>query len=200
MSRKPTAINPTFQTRNGSAPSGDILDTKDYINEGIYLSTWTIVLTGEVNDDMYNRLVKGLQLMTISGALEVNILLSSGGGHWDSGIAIFDTIRAYPKPVTIQVLGSAQSMATVILQAADTRLIGRNGFLMIHDGEEGTMGSPGSVRAFAKHSKYVAETMYRIYAEGSKQPASYWRKVCVHDCYLTAAEALDLGLVDGYIN
>ena len=45
--------------------------------------------------------------------------MHSVGGNWNDGMAIFDAIELCQSYVTIIVYGQAESMSSIILQAAD---------------------------------------------------------------------------------
>jgi ATP-dependent protease ClpP protease subunit len=65
----------------------------------------------------------------------VEIMITSGGGDAWHGMALFDQIlalRAQGLHVTITVRGTAASMAAILLQAADERIMGPSSFLLVH--------------------------------------------------------------------
>jgi ATP-dependent Clp protease protease subunit len=128
---------------------------------------------------------------------EITVYLNSFGGCWFNGIAIYDAIKACPCPVTIYVVGSAMSMGSIILQAADQRIIYPNGTIMVHDGYETRVDDiPKTFQNWAEYSKKSQQIMYEIYAERSGRTPGFWRKKCASDLILTAREAKELGLVD----
>jgi ATP-dependent protease ClpP protease subunit len=89
------------------------------------------------------------------------------------------------------------SMASLILQAADHRIIYPHATIMVHDGYETRVDDiPRTFQNWADYSKKSQQMMYRIYAERSGRPVGFWRKKCAADLILTAQEAKALGLVD----
>ncbi len=91
------------------------------------------------------------------------------------------------------------SMASIILQAAENRLITPGSTIMVHDGSEVVEGSPENVMAWAKHSKDICDYMYTIYANASGKSESFWKRKCKKDFILSAEQAIKAGLADGYI-
>lgn len=176
-------------------------DVELLINHGIYIPTQTIMLTGDVNESMYETLVMGLTLIKArkNGSTDITIELNSQGGCEYSGFAIYDRIKACDFPITIRVTGSAMSMGSIILQAADKRLLGPGSTIMLHDGEMDITGTPENIVAWASHGQSMCEHMYNIYAEVSGKPASYWKRKCKKDYILSAEQAIQLGLADGYL-
>jgi ATP-dependent Clp protease protease subunit len=184
------------------AAAKTIDDAEMLISYGIHIPSRTIMLTGEVDQDMYETLIMGLTLITNSkgGVKEtIKIELNSEGGCWYSGVAIYDRIKSCKAPVDVLVSGSAMSMGSVILQSGDRRLITPNSTVMVHDGSESMDGSPENILAWAKHSKETCDRMYKIYSEASGKTVAFWRKRCKKDFILTAEQAIKLGLADGYV-
>jgi ATP-dependent Clp endopeptidase proteolytic subunit ClpP len=145
---------------------------------------------------MAAKLIKAMHLLNVVDDA-ITILLNSFGGCWYNGLAIFDAIASSPCHVTAEVLGAAMSMGAVILQAADERVLHRHASLMLHDGFETRTGDiPKTFENWAEESKRSRRQMYRIFADRSGQPASYWERVCASDFILTAEEAKSEGLVD----
>ena len=177
-------------------------DTRLLLDHNIHIPTQTIFLTGEVDDEMYETLLLGFILIEERHKDKTNILieLNSHGGSWYAGIAMYDRIKVYKYPVTIHVSGMALSLASVILQAADTKLITPGSTIMVHDGSDMTGGSPDNMLAWAKHGKEICKAMYGIYAESSDKTAVWWEKHCKTDFILSAEKAIALGLADGYIS
>lgn len=159
-----------------------------------------IYLGSEINEDSAGKFIKSFNVLILSNDKPIDIILNSGGGDWEHGMAIYSVIRRSPVYVTITVLGQAQSMASIILQAADERIIDQDAYLMLHDGSVG-LGDTNArdFEKYAEQSKMSRERMYKIYAERSNKPSSYYRRVCLNDFYVDPARALELGLVDKII-
>jgi ATP-dependent Clp protease protease subunit len=176
-------------------------DTQLFIEHGIHIPSQTILLTGEVNDEMYESLLMGLLLIKSrkNGSTNVTVELNSEGGCWYAGIGIYDRIKACDFPVTVKVSGMAMSMASIILQAGDRRLITPGSTVMVHDGSDIVNGTPDNVLAWARHGKSLCDYMYKIYADSSSKTARFWRQKCKKDYILSAEQAIKLGLADGYI-
>lgn len=176
-------------------------DAELLINHSIHLPSQTIMLTGEVDADMYETLIMGLTLITNkkNKLSTITIELNSGGGDWYSGMAIFDRIQACELNTKIIVSGSAMSMASIILQSANQRLVTRNSSIMIHDGESGFTGSQKNLEAWTKHFSENNDRMYKIYTDRSSKTIKYWKAACKLDSIYTAEQALELGLVDRII-
>lgn len=167
----------------------------------IYLGTQSYVGESEqesgVDYSMAEKLIKNMHFLEQRSATEqINIILNSLGGDWYHGMAIYDTIRNSTCRISMQGRGYVMSMGSVILQAADERVLMPNATVMIHDGQEGFEGSPRSMEAWAAYSKHTRRRMYEIYAERSGRSVRFWEQRCANDRILSAQEAVELGLAD----
>lgn len=165
----------------------------------IYLGSMeSSIENGESGVDaaMAERLIKNLHFLENQSDEPITIIMNNVGGDWYHGMAIFDAIRATRCHVTIKGYGNVMSMGSVILQAADERVLMPNATVMVHDGYDGYIGVPKSMEAYAEQSKKIRQVMYDIYAERSGKPATFWEKRCVNDFWLSAEEAVEIGLAD----
>lgn len=161
-----------------------------------------IYVTGEINDESAAKFIKAFHLLDRQPNANhpINLFINSSGGDWDSGMAMIGVIESSRCAVHASVYGLAASMASIILQACDLRLINSRAYLLLHDGSTGHEETHArNFERFAEKSKQDREQMYRIYAEKSNQPVSYWRRVCQLDSYLSPEKSLELGLVDNII-
>lgn len=178
---------------------------KDYIDQfhdkGVFLPTKTIMLTGEVDETMYESALANIHALdSIHG--DITIKLMSEGGDVAVARAIYDLIAGCKNIVRIIVYGEAASAATIILQAADKRIMSDNSRLMVHLGAEG-IGSdhPRNVDSLYKQYREDEKWMKQIYLQRIKEKKKRFTKaklddILVFDKYLKPKEALELGLID----
>lgn len=163
------------------------------------LESKTIYVTGEITDDSATKFVKAFHILDRISA-PINLWINSPGGDWDAGMAMISTIKNSRCSVTGVVHGVAASMASVVLQACDNRKMSSRAYLLLHDGSTGHEETHArNFERFAEKAKQDRELMYRLYAEKSDQPVSYWRRICQLDTYLSAEKSLELGLVDSLL-
>ena len=121
----------------------EISDDPDHLfDHGLYIPTRTIYIgavgesedgADEVNHRLASRVIKSIHIL--EGNKEpINVILNNPGGDEYHGLAIYDALRHTKCKVYISVFGHAMSMASIILQAGDKRLLSANATLMIHDG------------------------------------------------------------------
>ena len=128
------------------------------------------------------------------GSLDVRI--NSKGGDVFDGIAIFNALRQHPAYVTTKVDALAASIASVIAQAGDERIMVQHSQMMIHDAHGVCVGGSEDMASFSdlleKQSNLIAE----LYASRSGGNASEFRALMSQESWLTAEEAVEVGLAD----
>ena len=169
-------------------------------SSNIYLPTRTIFLTGEINETTYEETIKNLHALDTEPET-VTIYLNSEGGEVDSGFALYNAIKAMKSLVRCIVWGQASSIASIILQACDERILLPNTYVMIHAGKDGTMDAPRDIqKQWAKFSDVQMKWMEDIYLEKIKTKRSCSRKrlqeMLKTDTILTSEQAVKLGLAD----
>jgi len=159
------------------------------------------------------RFIKNLDILTnIDPARAILVSMKSCGGDVHEGMAIYDAIMAAPNPVTIVSYTHARSMTSIILQAANKRILMPSSYFMFHAGDYSFEGTTKQFHTYAEFSKKTFDdTMCSLYAErmkytvGSKMAT--WKEERIikwlhdemdkkEDVYLTAVEAVNLGFAD----
>jgi ATP-dependent protease ClpP protease subunit len=140
---------------------------------------------------------------------KLEIAFSSPGGSVIDGMELFDfisSLRATHK-VTTSAFGYAASMAGILLQAGDRRVIGKQAYILIHEVSFGTQGSFGEVEDEVAFVKKIQGRVLDIFADRCagaakgtatkrltrRTLAKRWSRT---DWWLDADEALAYGLVD----
>jgi ATP-dependent protease ClpP protease subunit len=137
------------------------------------------------------------QLRGVSGPIDLHV--NCEGGEVFDGIAIFGAIARHPAPVTAHIDGLAASAASFIVQAADTRVMGRNARMMIHDASGLCIGNSAVMRELANLLDDLSNNIASIYAERAGGTTADWRarmQAGVDGTWYTAQAAVDVGLAD----
>lgn len=134
------------------------------------------------------------QLRDISGDVDVHI--NSGGGDVFDGIAIYNALASHSKgTVTTVVDGIAASIASIIAQAGQSRVIAPGAMMMIHDALSMCIGNAGDMRETADLLDQVSDNLASIYAARGGTQAD-WRDAMQAETWYTAKDAVDKGLAD----
>lgn len=154
-------------------------DVDQFMDNHIYLPTRTIYMgsMGSSDDDeehgtnyeMAETVVKALHILdnqdgpSMKGEKPINIIMNNIGGDLYHGMAIYDAISNCKNHVTIRVCGYAMSMGSIILQAADQRIMTRHSRIMIHYGSFGIHENTKTVYKWTEETKKFDQIMENIY-------------------------------------
>ena len=135
----------------------------------------------------------GAKISSIQGPLDVHI--NSSGGNVDDGIAIANAIRAYPGPKRTVVDGMACSIASVIMQAGDERIMQPGSMVMIHEASVGG-GTAADYEKTSNALKKHTENLADQYAQRAGGSPDQWLAAMAQETWYTADEAVAAGLAD----
>jgi len=160
-----------------------------------------VFIFGDINHQMARATCERLVAMAAQSDAPIRVLISSPGGHVESGDAIHDTIRFISAPVTTIGTGWVASAGTHIYLAAEKerRLCLPNTRFMIH---QPLGGAGGPATDIAIQAKEILRTRERIARTIAKQTGRPYDKVIVdmeRDFWLSPKEAIDYGIVSRVI-
>lgn len=174
-------------------------ELSDWYEYGVESASRTLYIGGGIDAESSALAVKGLHILDRTPG-DIFIKLTSWGGEWAEGLAIFDAIRTCGNQVTCTVYGVAGSMAGVILQAADIRRMTPLSTLMVHYGEETLSDHALNITRQAawneKQCRLMEDIFLRRIREKRPMTLGAFRRRFSFDVYLTASESVALGLAD----
>lgn len=186
-------------------------DIDKFHDYSIHIPTRTVFIGSEENSVEYGesgtdgamaeRAIKNLHLLEALSKEPIIILMNNIGGDEYHGFGIYDAIKLCKSHVTVKVLGHAMSMGSIILQAADERVMAPTSRQMIHYGTWGVHDHAKTSRKWSDEGVKIDEWMERMYLEKIRQKNPDFtlkklEKMLDHDTFLTAAESVELGLAD----
>lgn len=131
---------------------------------------------------------------------DIEIMFDSPGGSVFDGLALFDYIQETRRAghhVTTSTRGMASSMAGILLQAGDRRVMGAEAWILIHEISTLAGGKIGEIEDEVELVKKIQERVLDIFAERSNlSKATLRRRWRRRDWWIDSSEALRLGLVD----
>lgn len=136
---------------------------------------------------------------------EMELFLSTPGGNADDMFAIYDIMRMTREECDIRVTGIGKVMsAGVLLLAAGTkgkRRIGKNCRIMIHSVIGGHIGPMHQMLNEVTEFKKIQEQYVEALVEETNMSKAYLNRLLKKkvNVYLTAQEAVDLGIADEII-
>ena len=157
------------------------------------------------DSSMHDLCAKALTLLEQQDSKKlIKIVSANFGGIFDYGIGIYDRIKLSPCPTLIQGYGPIMSMGSVIFQAGDRREIAPNAIMMLHylRGSYDMHDAVGDT-SVAEHNR-ANELVLDLYCErirsaGKEVDRAKLNQQMKDTLYLTATQAIDMGLADGLI-
>ncbi len=177
---------------------------------------------GEYGMDPYSKLLKerivflGVQIDDVSANdvmaqllflesedpdRDINIYINSPGGSFTSLTAIYDTMQFIRPDVSTVCLGQAASAAAVLLGAGTKgkRFAVPNARILIHQPSGSGEGQSSDIEIQANEIMRMRALLERMLADHTGRTEEQVRKDINRDKILTAAEAVEYGLIDEVI-
>ena len=162
--------------------------------------------TGDVNESTdftvsaVEYAVRALHRMSTEGSHRpIELHMCSSGGDPYAMLRLYDEIHSCPCQIKFIGSGIIASSATWIMAGCDERWLHPNTTIMVHDGSDGFDGKHTDHQIHAAEMRRLQDLLYDLYAENSRMPKDFWQEICQRDVYLTAQEAISLGLADKLI-
>ncbi len=183
-------------------------DKKDKKDEGGHdlsekmMDTRTIILSGEVDKDLAEKVVTQLLLLEAAGDEPIKIFIDSPGGDVDAGYAIFDMIRFVKPDVYTIGMGLVASAGALILLAANKehRLGFPNSHYLIHQPLSGIRGVATEIEIHAKELEKLRIKLNGLISKETGQDLSKVEKDTDRDFWMNADESVEYGLISKIIS
>jgi len=160
-----------------------------------------IIFVGRPIDDDVASLViaQMLFLEAENPERDIHIYVNSPGGSVTAGLAIYDTMQYIKPDVATYCVGQAASMAAVLLAAGTRgkRTALPNSRILIHQPWTSGMGGQATdIEIHARELLKLRERIDEILALHTGRPQDEVHRDTERDKILSAAEAIEYGLVD----
>ena len=158
-----------------------------------------IFLGTEVNDYTANVIqAQLLYLDSVDSERDINLYLNTPGGSVYAGLGIYDTMQFVKARVSTICTGLAASMGAVLLVAGESgmRAALPHSRVMIHQPLGGIQGQASDIEITAKEILKLKDELYQIISDKSGKSMDQIRQDADRDHWMTAAEALEYGMID----
>lgn len=125
---------------------------------------------------------------------QIILRINSPGGEVFEGVSILNMLRAHKAKTLAVVDGLAASAASVIAAGCDDTVMSPGTQMMIHKPWVFALGDAEGLRKTASVLDGIEASITEIYE--SKAGAKDWPALLADETWMTAAEAVDLGLAD----
>ena len=174
---------------------------------------------GERSYDIYSRLLKD-RIIFLGGPIEdvtaniviaqllfleaenpdkdIHLYINCPGGVVTAGMAIYDTMQYIKPDVSTICVGSAASMASVLLTAGarGKRFALPHSQIMIHQPLGGVQGQATEIEIHAREILRMRKELNGLLSQHTGQPLDVIQKDTERDNFMTAEEAKAYGLID----
>ena len=167
------------------------------LTEKLAFKSRFVLIFGEVDHAMARSTCERLSALAEESDAPIQVMVSSPGGHVESGDAIHDMIRFVRAPVTTIGSGWVASAGTHIFLAAPPkrRVCLPNTRFMIHQPAGGAGGPATDIAIQAKEILRTRERIARVIARETKQTYEKVIADMERDFWMSAEEAIAYGVV-----
>ncbi len=136
------------------------------------------------------------QLEAISDTDTIELHINSNGGSVKEGVAIYNQLKQKGCHKVGYVDGVAYSIAFVILQACDERIMGVGTSALIHDMWVEVAGNARELRKAADDLDVLMQSNRQIFMQRSNLDEQQLIEMMEKETFLTPDECLEYGLID----
>jgi ATP-dependent Clp protease protease subunit len=162
-----------------------------------------VFVGGPVSDDLANLVTAQLLFLESEDPeREINMYINSPGGSVTAGLAIYDTMQFVKPPVSTLCVGQAASMGSLLLAAGakGKRYALPHSRILIHQVSGGFEGQAADIEIHAREALRLREILNDILAHHTGQNAKKVEKDTDRDNFMSAAQAVEYGLIDEVIS
>ena len=177
---------------------------------------------GERSYDIYSRLLKD-RIVFIDGEIvdvtadlvvaqllflesqdpnrDISLYINSPGGSVTAGLAIYDTIQYIKADVQTICMGQAASMGALLLAcgSAGKRFALPSSRVLIHQPWGGVQGQAADIQVQTREILRLKELTIQYFSQHSGQKEEKIRTDLERDFFMSAAEAVEYGIVDSVL-
>ncbi|MEM9176501.1 MAG: ATP-dependent Clp protease proteolytic subunit [Myxococcota bacterium] len=183
---------------------GDEGDSKEEAEVGLgmrMLKTRTVLVNGPVDQKLAEKVMGQLLILDADSHDPIRVMVTSQGGHVDSGFAIHDMLRFIESEVITIGAGWCASIAVPILFGAprERRFSLPHTRFLLHQPSGGAGGQATDIRIEAEEILKVRERLNNLIANETGQDVDKVTKDSDRNFWMNAEEAKDYGLVSKVI-
>lgn len=157
---------------------------------------------------------KNLRYLNLLSLDPILVHMHLPGGDWQDCLGIYDNIKNSKSPVCIVAYAKVESSSTVLLQAADLRILSANTNFLVHYGSISVDNEHKAALSMIQWSEKESEKMIDIFTERCMNSKvckeKNWKKMMVkkhiitqlatkRDWILTSEQAVDYNFADGVL-
>ncbi len=161
-----------------------------------------VFIDGEINDISADLAVAQLLFLESQDPeRDISLYINSPGGSVTAGLAIYDTIQHIKADVQTICLGQAASMGAVLLTCGTPgkRYALPSSRILIHQPWGGVQGQATDIGIQAREIVRLKRMLIEYFSQHTGKDVSVIEKDLERDYFMSAAEAVEYGLVDSVL-
>ncbi|MFN3836031.1 MAG: ATP-dependent Clp protease proteolytic subunit [Glycocaulis sp.] len=168
---------------------------EDFVGKALFESR-TVLITGGISDKVARSVCAQLFALAAKSDDPILMVVSSPGGHVESGDMIHDTMKFIKPRVIVLGSGWVASAGALIFVGAEKndRYCLPNTRFLLHQPSGGAGGAASDIEIQVREMRMMRDRLNRIFAEATGQPLERIEKDTDRDFWLTAKEAIEYGL------
>ena len=173
----------------------------DFLHKALFDSR-TVLVTGGVSDKMAREVCAQLFALAAKSDDPILMIVSSPGGHVESGDMIHDVMKFIkPRVVTLGSgwVASAGALIYVGAEKGDRYALPNTRFLL-HQPSGGAGGMASDIEIQVREMRNMRERLNQIFADATGKSLEQVSKDTDRDFWLSAKEAIDYGLCDRIVS
>jgi len=188
----------------------------DVLNREIYLHSHISDANDEPGVDYRSAIMfeKNLRFLNLLSLDPIIVHMHLPGGDWQDCLGIYDNIKSSKAKIGIIAYAKVESSSSVLLQAADLRILSNNTNFLMHYGSISVDNEHKAALSMVQWSEKESEKMIDIFTEKCMYSKickdKNWKRMIVRkhivsqlatkrDWILTSQEAVDYGFADGVL-
>jgi ATP-dependent Clp protease protease subunit len=167
----------------------------------LMLKARTVLVNGDVDQELGQKVISQLIVLDAESHDPIRVIITSPGGHVDSGYAIHDVMRFIESPVITIGAGWVASIAVPIFFGAPKghRYSLEGTRFLIHQPSGGAGGQAADIRIEAQEIIKIRKRINELIAKETGQTVEKVAKDSERNFWMSAEEAKAYGLVDKII-
>ncbi len=164
----------------------------------LLIKSRTIVLAGEVNQELAEKIISQLVILDNDSNEPIKMIITSNGGHVDSGYAIHDMMQFVKSTVYSIGAGWVASIAVPILFGAkkENRMALPNTRFLLHQPMGGAGGHLQDIRIEAQEILKIRERINKLLADETGQTVDKIKLDSDRNFWMSSEEALKYGVIN----
>lgn len=166
------------------------------------LKSRTILVSGTVDQDLAEKVITQLFILNNDSHDPIRVVITSPGGHVDSGYAIHDVMQCIDSPVITLGAGWVASIAVPILFGGDKgkRYSLPNTRYLLHQPSGGAGGVASDIRIEAQEILKIRERLNKLISDETGQTVEKIAKDSDRNFWMNADEAVEYGIVSKIVS